>query len=83
MKKYMVYLEDRENVYKIAVPADSEQEAIEFCQGNGDLVAVKDVTEEYQISEDKITKALLNAGFGRIETDFVIRALYKIHLTTD
>ena len=83
MKKYMVYLEDRENVYKIAVPADSEQEAIEFCLGNGDLVAVKDVTEEYQISEDKITKALLNAGFGRIETDFVIRALYKIHLTTD
>ena len=83
MKKYMVYLEDRENVYKIAVPADSEQEAIDFCRGNGDLVAVKDVTEEYQISEDKITKALLNAGFGRIETDFVIRALYKIHLTTD
>jgi len=83
MKKYMVYLEDSENVYKIAVPADSEQEAIEFCRGNGDLVAVKDVTEEYQISEDKITKALLNAGFGRIETDFVIRALYKINLTTD
>ena len=83
MKKYMVYLEDSENVYKIAVPADSEQEAIEFCRGNGDLVAVKDVTEEYQISEDKITKALLNSGFGRIETDFVIRALYKIRLTTD
>ena len=83
MKKYMVYLEDRENVYKIAVPADSEQEAIDFCHGNGDLIAVKDVTEDYPISEDAITKALLKAGFGRIETDFVIRALYKIHLTTD
>ena len=47
-------------------------------QGNGEVVAIKDVTEEYPISVDKVKDALENAHFGKIEINFVIRSLQEI-----
>lgn len=81
MRKYMVYLEDRDNVYRIAVPARDQEDAIRWVEGNGDLVAVKDVTDDYQISADRVAEALLSAGFGKVETDFILRALDRSEMT--
>lgn len=75
MKKYMVYMDDGKNCFKIAVPAKNEKAAREYVKGNGEIIAVKDVTEEFPISTEKVAKALLSAHFGEIEIDLITRCL--------
>ena len=81
MRKYMVYLEDRDNVYRLAIPAQDQQDAIEWSRGNGDLVAVKDVTGDYSIRSEEVADALMKYGFSRTEVDFLVRALDRIGMT--
>ena len=81
MRKYMVYLEDRDNVYRLAIPAKDPQDAIEWAEGNGDIVAVKDVTEDYPISSERVAEALRRSGFQSAEVDFIVRALDRLWIT--
>lgn len=80
MKKYMVYLDDGKDCYKLAIPAKDEKVAREYVQGNGEVIAVKDVTNDYPISVDKVTQALQNVGFGKYEIDYIARALQEINI---
>lgn len=80
MKKYMVYLDDNTDCYKLAIPAKDEKTAREYVQGNGEVIAVKEVTNDYPISADKVAQALQNAGFGKYEMDFITRALQEINI---
>ena len=81
LRKFMVYLDDGRDVYKIAVPAENENDAKEYCRGNGEVIAVKDVTEEYPIDEDKVATALRTSGFGDIEVKLITRALHMCGIT--
>ena len=80
MKKYMVYLDDGKDCYKLAIPAKDEKAAREYVQGNGEVIAVKEVTNDYSISADKVTQALQNAGFSKYEMDFITRSLREINI---
>lgn len=80
MKKYMVYMESGNDLYKVAVPADSEKKAREYVNGNGDVLLVKDVTEEYYIDAYKVAGTLLDAGFGEKEVDFIVRTLQQTRI---
>ena len=80
MKKYMVYLDDSKDCYKLAIPAKDEKTAREYVQGNGEVIAVKDVTSNYPISSDKVAQALKNANFGQFEVDYITRALREINI---
>ena len=80
MKKYFVYMEDRDYVFKAAIPAESEKKAREYVQGNGEVITVKDVTNDFPIDADKVAQALKAYGFGEHETDFVVRALREINI---
>lgn len=80
MKKYMVYLDDGRDAYKIAVPATSEKMARKYVEGNGEVIAVRDVTKDYPISEYETADALLKGGMGRIEVDFILRALVQLNV---
>lgn len=75
MKKYMVYMDDGANLMKLAIPADSVKAAKKYVNGNGEVIKVADVTEDYPINANKIAEALKNAEFGEIEIDFIIRTL--------
>lgn len=76
MRKFFVYLDDgSEDVMKIAIPAKGEKDAREYVRGNGEVIAVKDVTDRYPISLECVAKALINAGFGQTETDLITRTL--------
>lgn len=77
-RKYMVYLDDGEGVYKVAIAAICEESAALSCKGNGEVIAIKDVTEDYPINADKVSKALENAGFGSFEIDYICRALREL-----
>ena len=80
MKKFMVYLDDGKNCYKVAVPAENKNDAIKFCEGNGEVISVKDVTEDYPISLDKVGKALALAQFGGVEIDLILRTLSRCNI---
>lgn len=82
MRKYFVYIDDGQSVYKLAVPANSEEDAKEWCKGNGEIIAVKDVTE-HPIYEEKVFDALKNANFTDYEIDFVCRALRRTGITSE
>ena len=81
LRKYMVYMEDRDSLYKVAVPAINEEAAKKYCEGNGDVVAVKDVTEEFPILADCVAAALKNYGFGETEMDLILRTLQSVGMT--
>lgn len=80
MKKYLVYMDDGCDCFKLAIPADSVKAAKKYVAGNGEIVKVTDVTAEYPISVEKVGEALLKAGFGEYETDFITRALTQINI---
>lgn len=75
LRKYMVYLDDRIDCYKVAIPAENEAAARKYCEGNGEIIAVKDITEEYPISAACVLEALNMRDFGKIEKDLIIRTL--------
>lgn len=77
MKKFMVYVDDEtmDTCMKIAVPAKNEKAARDYVQGNGSVIAVKDITEDCPIDIECVSRALTAAGFGRIEKDLICRAL--------
>lgn len=74
LKKFMVYLDDGENCYKIAIPAENEEEARKYVSGNGEIIAVKDVTEQIRITTQQVKK-LLSEGMNEKEIDFILRTL--------
>lgn len=79
-KKYFVYVDDGVRVFRIAIIAVSEDEARALCAGNGEIIAVRDVTELYPISLNKVLEALRNAGFGAAEMNFIARALTEFDI---
>lgn len=54
LRKYFVFVDDGDNAMKIATPAQNEKEARDFVAGNGEIIAVKDVTESFEISSTKV-----------------------------
>lgn len=75
MKKYMVYMDDGRDCFKVAVPAKTEKEARKYVEGNGEVISVKDITTDFPISLEKIADALKMAHFGQIEIDLITRCL--------
>lgn len=76
LNKYFVYLDDGNDVLKIAVPAESESEAEKFCEGNGEIVKIKEITSEVQIAADAVAYALKKGqNFSETEIDLIIRTL--------
>lgn len=75
LRKYFVYLEDGDEVYRVAIPARNEKEARKFVEGNGEVIKVKDVTDDYPISIDKVINALKTCQFGDTEVDLIQRTL--------
>ena len=75
MKKYMVYLDDGKTCFKVAVPAINEKKAKEYVANNGEIIAIKDITEDFPIDLDKVTQALRLSHFGDTEIDIITRCL--------
>lgn len=75
MRKYFVYMDDGHDCFKCAIPAVSEKAARKYVEGNGEVVAVKDVTADFPISEGKVNEALEKAQLDRTEIDFIVRCL--------
>ena len=70
---YAVYMDDGRDAFKVIVPATTEKEARNYVDGNGEVIAVKEV--DIPLHVGKIADALLAAHFGRQEVDVVTRII--------
>ena len=83
---FMVYIDggtDQDGndiMMKIAVPAKDEQDARDYVAGNGEIVAVRDVSDEYRISSSRVYDALEKANFTQHEIDYIVRTLQRTEI---
>lgn len=81
MRKFMVYFDDGgEYCYKLAVSAENEQEAKDYVKGNGAIIAVHDITEDYPIDINKVVEALRKDHFGQVEINLIASVLSKTNI---
>lgn len=83
MKKYIAYLDDGESVIKVAVPANNAAGVKRYVAGNGEIIKIKDVTDEYPISSANVKLALEQSGFGETEKWLIVRALELTGITEE
>ena len=83
MKKYIAYLDDRESVIKVAIPANNVAAVKRYVNGNGEIIKIKDITDECPISSSKVKLALEQAGFGETEKWLIVRALELTGITEE
>ena len=81
LRKYMVYMEDEDYVYKVAVPAEDEQAARDYVNGNGDVILIKDITEAIKITTENVSTALKKYDFSQIQIDFIVGTLEATGIT--
>lgn len=79
-RKYFVYLDDGKNVYKLAIAAVCEDAAKAQCAGNGEVIAIKDVTDDYPIDVHAVKQALMDYGFGDPEIHWICRTLTEFDI---
>lgn len=79
-KVYNVYLEDKDNVFKVTVPAENEKKAIEYVKGNGEVIKVKLNPDLQNIHLETLANTLLRNGWGQLEVDVITRALAQVGL---
>ena len=81
---YQVYLDDgSDNVIKVLIPAVSEDDALDWVEGNGEVVAVKDVTDEHLFSEQmlhEMTRALHADGYSPRTANIITRLIEQTGL---
>lgn len=78
MKKftvYEVYIDDNQgDPLKITVPAPNKNEAIEFCSGNGEIIAVRN-SDLQDIDTNFLIEVLKKNNYGKKEIDIITRCL--------
>lgn len=79
MTVYTVYLDDGEFCYKIVVPAFTEEDAIKYVEGNGEVIAVKENGLQ-DINISYLVDTLKSDGWGQQEIDIITRALIQVGL---
>jgi len=75
LNKYEVILDDGSNVYKIHTVAESKKAAAKYCEGNGEIVRIKEVPEILP-DASRVREDLKRMGYGDAECDIVYRTLY-------
>lgn len=68
--------DDGSEIYRVHVPAFSEEEAIDYVSGNGEVIVVRDMGKGF-IDVDKVVKALVASGFGTTECNVISRILTR------
>ena len=79
MTVYTVYLDDGKDCFKATVPAFTKQDAIEYCEGNGEVIAVKD-SDLHDIDCECLASTLIAQGWGEMEVAVITRALEQVGL---
>ena len=72
-KMFEMVISDGKNVFKVNRIGTSKQDVMNRYSGNGEFVRVKDITDDYPISEESLRTAL--GCFGETEQEAVLSLL--------
>jgi len=70
-KMYNMVFQTHDAVFQHNGIATSTKQAKEIYIGNGELIHIKEVTEDFPISENAVYKALTEGGFGETEAETI------------
>lgn len=85
LKIYKVYLEDGDTCFSTLIPAENAQEVAKQVEGNGEIIAFKDVSDTFRIDTSTAYDILRN-GNKKVKAltdnqiDLFVRVLYRIGL---
>lgn len=74
MHVYNVYIDDGDAM-KITVPAESAKKAAQYCEGNGEILMVREDPNIQNIDLDCLASTLRAAYWGQKEIDIITRCL--------
>lgn len=77
MKLFEIILDADRNVIKAHVAADNRKKALAECTGNGEVVRIKDVTQDFPLSREYFEKALMAARYGDCEQKLLLAMFDK------
>lgn len=88
MRKFIVYVDESRydgEVKKIGVPAKDEETAIKRVESEeiGEVLLVKDITDEHHISAQKLEDNLKDAGYNAIDISLIMRTLRGMTIVND
>lgn len=76
LHKYEIIIDDGRNVYKVHTVAENKKAAEKFCEGNGEVIRIKEIPE-YLPSAAFVRDTLARNGYGEAECDLIYRLLYQ------
>lgn len=82
-KVYKIYMEDRENVFTVNVPAPTKKEALNYVVGNGDVIKVVEhdwYGFDQGIDTNTLADTLRTCSYGQFEIDVITRTLAAVGL---
>lgn len=82
MRAYEMIIDSKDSVFKCVRPAKDVKQLKYIYGGNGEMVRIKDVTEEYGIDLSYLRNVLTgkcNGHFGEIETDLIISIVQRCY----
>lgn len=82
LHKYEIILDDGHDVFKVHTVAESVKAAKAWCEGNGEVVRIKEIPE-YLPHAAFVRETLARNGYGEAECDIIYRLLYMYLEGTD
>ena len=84
LNKYLVYIDNGKQTTSKALTATSKKSVMKALEGQGEVVAVKNLTEDHPLKADTIREVLQASGkFDKLELDWIIHALTMTGIVTD
>ena len=74
-KIYEVYMDDGHDCFKATVPAQTKQDAINYVNGNGEIIRVRESEMLRDINVDCLAETLKLNGWGYMEIDVITRLI--------
>lgn len=79
-RMYEMIIDDGQQVFKAVRCGYTDADVVMRYGGNGEIVRIKDVTEDFPISERCVSDAL--KSFGDAERETVLQCLRKLYVNT-
>jgi len=79
MRAYEAIIDDGQDVFKVTRCAESEEAFRDLYGGNGEIVRIKDITDETPIGLGRLEQVLVAGGFGRQETAIILSTMRETY----
>lgn len=81
MKIFKVYIDDGKDCYKEIIPANTLKDVKNYVKGNGEVISVKDITNERTpFNLEILSQNLLKSGYSHYDVDIITRCLSNCNL---